>query len=370
MWRHCPAKKRCRLPSPSADKAILCPLYPPHCEQSQVPLAGEDEKSVAQDTMRSRRPLFIVMNARSGRHDAITVKESIVKLLNDSNYPHEFYLCRRPRDLSKLLEQAVQQALHNNGVIVAAGGDGTIRAVAQRALAANLPFGVLPLGTFNYFARDNDLPQDPLAATSALLAAICAGDERPVQVGMLNDQIFLVNASLGLYPQLLEDREDFKHRYGRTRMVARWAGLLTLLRYDVNLMLRIEATGVQGHDVEVMPASTLFVGNNALQLQDLGLVEANYAPHEQLTALMLPPMRTLDRIAVAVRGLFKQLGKTPRSTHFTCRQLVVEPMAGRWRRQVKVATDGEIAWMRPPLVFCIAQQPLRLIVPSLTRSEV
>ena len=51
-----------------------------------------------------------------------------------------------------------------------------------------------------------------------------------MQVGLLNDRPFLVNASLGLYPQLLEDREAFKQKFGRSRLVALWSGLVTLMR--------------------------------------------------------------------------------------------------------------------------------------------
>ena len=41
---------------------------------------------------------------------------------------------------------------------------------------------------------------------------------------MLNGRAFLVNASVGLYPKLLQDREAFKQQYGRNRVVAMWAG--------------------------------------------------------------------------------------------------------------------------------------------------
>ena len=51
-----------------------------------------------------------------------------------------------------------------------------------------------------------------------------------VQVGLVNERAFLVNASLGLYPQLMQDREEYKRQYGRYRPVALWSGLMTLLR--------------------------------------------------------------------------------------------------------------------------------------------
>lgn len=342
-----------------------------------VPVSDAPARWMAQSILTTENrasnypPLFIVMNAGSGRRNATSARNNLAKLFHEANQPYELLLCRRPGGLSALTEQAVEQARRRDGVVVAAGGDGTIRFVAQRVLAAGLPFGVLPQGTFNYFARDNGLPQDPVAAAEALLAGMRAGCERPVQVGQLNDQIFLVNASLGLYPQLLADRETFKQRHGRSRMVARWAGLLTLLRRDIKMLLRVEYTGgQQASGADVIPASTIFVGNNSLQLNEVGLAtEAQSVQQGQLAALVLPPMSASMRVAVALRGMLGQLGEAPNVTHFSCRQLVVEPLSRHQLRHVKVAMDGEGAWMRPPLVFRVAPRPLRLIVPPPARSN-
>ncbi len=310
------------------------------------------------------------MNAGSGRKDAADAREDVTRLLREANQPCELLLCQRPEDLPDMADRAIEQAAQRNGIVVAAGGDGTIRTVVQHVLPAGLPFGVLPQGTFNYFARDNGLPQDLAAAVMALVEGVRAGSERLVQVGQLNDQIFLVNASLGLYPQLLEDREDFKQRYGRSRMVAKWAGLLTLLRRDTEMLLRLEYTDrQQEHDADVMRACTLFVGNNALQLDQVGLTEGQDACDGQLLALVLPPLSLRERLAIALRGLLGQLGSAQNAVHFPCRQLIVEPLARAQRRQVKVAMDGESAWMRPPLLFRVAPRPLRLVVPPQARSE-
>lgn len=68
---------------------------------------------------------------------------------------------------------------------------------------------------------------------------------RPIQVGRVNDQIFLVNASVGLYPELLEDREQYRRRFGRNRLVAVWSALMSLTHTHRQLLLEIEHDG--GH---------------------------------------------------------------------------------------------------------------------------
>ena len=102
-----------------------------------------------------------------------------------------------------------------------------------------------------------------------------------MQVAAINDRVFLVNASLGLYPDLLEDREAYKARFGRSRWVAFVAACATLLRAQRQLRLHIEMGGTV-RDVRTL---TLFVGNNRLQLQQFGAgAGATPAPARPATA--------------------------------------------------------------------------------------
>ncbi|HSN80882.1 MAG TPA: diacylglycerol kinase family protein, partial [Rhodoferax sp.] len=73
-----------------------------------------------------------------------------------------------------------------------ADGDGTLNTVAQAAHAVGCAMGVVPQGTFNYFARTHGIPVDPREAVRLLLHAA----PQPVQVDGVNDRVFLVNASL------------------------------------------------------------------------------------------------------------------------------------------------------------------------------
>jgi diacylglycerol kinase family enzyme len=311
-------------------------------------------------------PLFVILNAGSGAKNAETVSNELATLFAEANQPYELFLCRRPGDLPEMTKQAIQQASQRHGVVAAAGGDGTIRFVAQEVLAADLPFGIVPLGTFNYFARDNEVPQEVDLATRALITGIREGNQRQVQVGQLNDQVFLVNASLGLYPQLLADREKLKQQHGRSRIVAKFAAFLTLLKRDIKMLLRIEYSGGEQKNGEnVIPASTILVGNNSLQLADIGLAEESESvKHGQLAIIALPPMNAGERIGVAFHGMLGILSKAPEVTHFACRELVVEPLSRHKKRSVKVAMDGEISHMQPPLTFRVGPKCLRLVVPA------
>ena len=73
------------------------------------------------------------------------------------------------------------------------------------------------------------------------------------------------------------------------------------------------------------------------------------------------PTSTLTLLGLLARGVIGRLGDADHIDSFSFRQLKV---AMRGKRRVKVATDGEITWMTPPLVFQVADTPLLLMVPA------
>ena len=121
-------------------------------------------------------------------------------------------------------------------VVVAIGGDGTVRAVAEALVGTGVPMGLVPLGTGNLLARNLDLPlSDPLAAMQVALE----GRDRTIDVGWLRvlrwesdvddpvaeaadqlpdlprDHIFLVIAGLGFDAAMVADTdEQLKRRVG------------------------------------------------------------------------------------------------------------------------------------------------------------
>lgn len=99
-----------------------------------------------------------------------------------------------PQRIAEIAREAVRRARQSDGVVIAAGGDGTINAVAQATLGSACAFGVLPQATFNYWARTHGIP----AGIDEALQILLHETARPVQVGIVNQQAFLVNASRGL----------------------------------------------------------------------------------------------------------------------------------------------------------------------------
>ena len=271
-------------------------------------------------------------------------------------------------DIVELAAQAAGMAHADGGLVVAAGGDGTINAVAAAAWTQGVPMGVVPMGTFNYFAREQSLALDPEAAVQDILRALEGGDMRPVNVGFVNDRMFLVNASVGMYPRLLDERERASRKYGRTRWVAIASSIWSVLRNSSARRWSVALRSEPGAPLERQEylASTLFVGNNPLQLERVGIPQASAVAQDGRLAVVLlnPP----DRDGTAMTVLNAAVGQLERDdavVSLACAEMVVEPAS--WKPQrVKVAFDGEREWMAPPLAFRTGERPLWLVAPTAT----
>ncbi|MDH0867087.1 diacylglycerol kinase family protein [Mitsuaria sp. GD03876] len=300
-------------------------------------------------------PLFVVFNRASGRGDRDEVGPAVEAACRAADRVCELMPVTAPGELGGIAREAVRRAREAGGVVVAAGGDGTINCVAQAVLGSGCAFGVLPRGTFNYFARTHGIPADLDGALRVLLTERAV----PVQVGRLNDRVFIVNASLGLYPQSLEDREVWKQQFGRSRLVAAGAVLATILRGHRSLGLTIELHG-QSRNVRT---PTVFVGNNALQMEQVGLPEARAIDRGALAGVMLKPVGRWGLLKLLMRGAMGRLRDADQIVNFAFNSLTVRSRRFGARR-VKVATDGEVLWMQLPLRFEVAPHPLMLIRPE------
>ena len=300
---------------------------------------------------RTDRPYYIVLNAGSREGEKGDARHLISQQLTAAGRSHEILYVDAPEKLADLAAMAVDKAQRNNGIVVAAGGDGTLNAVAQATLEGGCEFGVIPQGTFNYFARANGIPTDTEEAVRALLDA----DVQPVQVGLVNGRVFLVNASLGLYRQSLEDREEQKQRHGRSRLVAAWAAAITVLRGFRPLHIQLQGEG----GIVERRTLTLFVGNNRLQLERIGL-DARPVEDGELAAILVRPVSTLALLGYLLRGAMGRLDQARGVDSFAFTRLSVRPSNPRIR-QLKIATDGEVRLFQTPIEFQVAPKPLLLL---------
>ena len=303
---------------------------------------------------------FIALNAGSGHSETDERRSTIETVMRDAGRRFELTMIDQPDTIDEIATRLAKQAADSGGVLVAAGGDGTINAVARQAVAHGCKFGVLPQGTFNYFGRTHGIPEDLTEAVHALLASRV----HAVQVGVINDRVFLVNASIGLYPKMLEAREADKQQFGRSRLVAVFSALKTLLRPHRRLRLELNIDGKPRH----LRTATFFVGNNRLQMEQIGIPPLSDALEDGRLAAVAPRTRgKLGMLWLMVHGALGRMGRLNQAdelTTFSFKRVEVKVRSLSRRRQVKVATDGEITMMSNPLEIHVMDEQLLLLKPD------
>ena len=307
-------------------------------------------------------PFYVVLNAGSGHEETELRCSTISDVFSAAGRTCHLEVVDDGEQLGDIAKRMAALAQANGGILVAAGGDGTINTVAHEAVLTGCPFGVLPQGTFNYFGRTHGIPEDLAEAARALLTARM----QPVQVGMVNDRIFLVNASVGMYPKLLEEREHDKKQFGRSRVVAVLSAIKTALGRHRTLHIEFEIDGT----AHKLRTTTLFVGNNRLQMEQVGLAPLDAAVEDgQLAAIAPKAVSKLALLGLLLRGAMGRLGEADDLVAFSFKRLTVRKTALYVRRRIKVATDGEVAVLTMPLVFRVLEGRLALLKPDPARHE-
>lgn len=301
------------------------------------------------------KPLSIIYNKNSGFHAANkeAVYEELVQVLSSHGYEIQSFELGQDVSFDALMDKVL--ARHHQqqevGVVVAAGGDGTLNAVAQRLMHTNIPMGILPLGTFNYVARVLNIPLDLIQAANI----IATGQNREVHVAQLNDHIYLNNASLGLYPLFIQKREFYNQKFGRFPLHAYTSGLDVLIRDRKELKLEIEVD----HHIYPVKTPLIFFGNNQLQLADLNLKIAKDAAQGKVAGVVVAKSdkRTLFKLLwQLMRG---NIEKAPDVYSFAAEQVTIHTK----RNKITVAIDGEIVEMKPPLQISVKKNALKIRVP-------
>lgn len=297
-------------------------------------------------------PLHLIFNRRSGAGRGGEVAELAQRLCAEADRPLHLHNPGSPKRLEQKAREALAAARADGGVVAVAGGDGTLRSVAQLAADSGVVMAAVPTGTFNYFGRNYRIPEEPEGALRIALKGI----PRAVDLGEVNGQVFLINASYGLYSRLIRVREAYSRHWGRNRVVAILSTLIGLLRRHPSLEVELSI----GDQRQRVDTPMIFIGNNALQLRSVSLDVARCVQESRLAVVVMRPVRRWELLRLALRGLARQLEAEQSLDSFCADSLVISQR----RRVVEVVLDGERLSLAMPLRFAIRRRALQLMVPA------
>jgi diacylglycerol kinase family enzyme len=261
-----------------------------------------------------------------------------------------FHACGRTIALELVDGADIVRAIGNHrdaSVVVVGGGDGTLSGAAQLLTGTRTALAMLPLGTRNHLARALGVPLDLIEA--AKVAA--SGERRRMDLGRAGQRIFINNASIGLYPRLVRERDRHNGPKWLGTIPAAWRVLWTMRSHDYLLAIDGRARRVR--------TPLLFVGNNRYSLdpRTLGEREALDDGHLSLCAVRAEGPAHLVGFAMKVLvGLadpdadFEELGDA--------KSITIEGDG-----EIGVALDGEVVRMDLPLVLDILPSALGVVAP-------
>jgi diacylglycerol kinase family enzyme len=254
----------------------------------------------------------------------------------------------QPKALEKRLEEAIGGGARR---ILVAGGDGTIATAAALVAKTKTELAILPGGTLNHFARDHGIPTD--LGKAALIAS--DGPVVGVDIGYLNDCVFLNTSSIGAYVTFVRERERLEKHLGYSiASVIAFAKMLSEIRtFSVTLELEGEK--------KTYRASLVFigVGERELKLPILGSRVKN--GRRGLHVMIVQGRKPARLFALALAGITKgrhEADKLPEFHEFlvdSCRIDLTRPTA-------TVGLDGELKRFRTPLDYHIERDALQIVV--------
>lgn len=236
-------------------------------------------------------------------------------------------------------------------VVVAAGGDGTVSTVASALVDSPTALGILPLGTLNHFAKDLRLPMD----LSSAVQVLADGCSRQVDVAEVNGRPFINNCSIGLYPHIVSRRDRQRQRLGRNKWAATATALLSVLGRYPRVQVLIDAPG------QSLRSRTpiVFVGNNRYEVNLLNLGSRQVLDAGELSVYLVNAPHRASLIAIALRMLFGRLRAGRDLKLLALPHVRIETR----RRRLRVALDGEVVRLVPPLDCRIRPGALKVMVP-------
>jgi diacylglycerol kinase family enzyme len=293
----------------------------------------------------------VLLNARSGTALARATSQDDVRALLGDDGPtatvdDDMHL-PMPERLDRLRRSEAR-------VVVAAGGDGTVTAVAEAIIGTDKTLLILPLGTVNALARDLGIPSD----LSQWAVALKDMEPRRIDIGEVNGQVFLHYIAIGFIPGIAAGRERIR---GKSDLIAKLGFIRFFLRrLGRHRRLAVEVADPDG-GIRIRRLAAIAVANNVYD-EGFGRVLSRTKFDQGTLGLYV-----VERLGLG--DLLRLAGEMLVGHWLKDQALHVETAAEltlRIRRQtVKVMFDGEVRSLDVPLRFRIRPAALSVLAPPI-----
>jgi len=293
----------------------------------------------------------VIYNSRAGSM-LNRIRKHFIKDIKDlmgENYIKADFFDIASKDTTKILSSAANDGYD---AVVVAGGDGTVRSVAGYLSGSHTPLGIIPVGTFNNFARDNGIPLNYIEA----IRTIANKNIEEISTGEVSGKVFINNSTVGFYSKIIKNR-NYVTSGTWTSLIK--AMFLSFKKFPL-LEIKINAAGGQS----IIRAPFIFIGNSKYKIDFLN-IGAKYEKDGPFLNVYYPldtGIFTICRFAFKV--LINNLKEDRDYKIISAEEL--EVTSGE--EKVVVSLDGEIFHIMPPLKYKLNTKHLKIITPLIIKN--
>ncbi len=276
---------------------------------------------------KSKTPnVFVIHNPVAGTSDPDHIRSEIENHLNSSGNKYQIYKTTGQESVREIVKKALLEGFQ---VIWAAGGDGTVAAVANGLVNENIPMGIIPIGTGNVLAKELNIPINVTAACDLLVGA---HKTRVLDVLNVDDEYFVLAVSTGISAHTMaKTAREQKRRLGQLAYLLN--GVRIILANSIwPFKVTIDGQTFVTRASEVVAANAGIIGYKPIRWGDQvrpddGKVDLCYVQVDSFLSLFSLLMNTL-------------LNRRERLRKITCRSAksFIEIQS---RRPIPVQGDGE-----------------------------
>lgn len=266
------------------------------------------------------------------------------------------YLRQHPRLLvhevnpKQLTEQLHTEVTKASPRVLIAGGDGTLGLAASVLVGTNTAMAVIAGGTLNHFVGNLGLPTNVEAAVELALSSQTI---MHIDVGYVNDRLFLNTSSVGMYVRFVRTREHLE-RYMSYRMASLVAGLRRLMRLH---SARLYVDGVK------FRSPLAFIGVRERELSYPILGQALDNGQAGLHLIVVKTKNRWEMLKLSFNAIFRGVSPLAKAKQVENRMVDRITIDNHYRKKgIYVALDGEIRLLQTPLIYRYERDVLKVVV--------
>ncbi len=177
----------------------------------------------------ARLKLLFIINPGAG-NGTVNYKEEISAYF--SELPHKFQLYELHKNCK---EEEIRQVIKKSGAdrVIAVGGDGTLKLIAECQLNTNLPIGIIPGGSANGMAKELGISMDVKEALETAINSI----PKKIHVVMVNNELCIHLSDIGFNAYVIKKFDDLPRRGMWAYAKATWYALWHYHKMDVTFKI-------------------------------------------------------------------------------------------------------------------------------------